>query len=68
MDEYTLILSLFVSSLGMGYFVYGKKTQSFTFMVAGGLMTFYGYFVDSFLLSVVIGVVLMVAPFVLRFE
>ncbi|MEI6233459.1 MAG: amino acid transport protein [Planctomycetota bacterium] len=66
LDTYVLFLSLFVSTIGMGYFMYGKKTQTFSFMLSGAVMMFYGYFVESFWLALAVGVVLAVVPFFVR--
>jgi len=65
-DAYSLFLSLFVSTIGMGYFMYGKKTQAFPFMISGAIMVGYGHFIESFWLSLAIGIVLAIAPFFVR--
>ena len=47
-----LFASLFWGSVGVGYFIYGKKQQSLPAMVGGILMVVVSYFVSSaFLMS-----------------
>ena len=45
-----LFASLLWGSIGFGYFIYGKKQQSFSPMVGGILMTIVSYFIGSALL------------------
>lgn len=45
-----LFASLVWGCVGMGYFVYGKKQQSFTAMTGGILMMAASYFIGSALL------------------
>lgn len=66
MDSGNLFLSLFVSTVGFGYFIYGRKQAQYAFMLAGAVLMFYGYFVESFWLSAGIGALLMAAPFFVR--
>ena len=57
-----LFASLLWGSIGMGYFIYGKKQQSLTAMVGGILMIMVSYFVGSALLMslICISVILVV--------
>jgi hypothetical protein len=45
-----LFASLVWGSVGMGYFIYGKKQQCLSAMIGGILMTVLAYFVASALL------------------
>jgi hypothetical protein len=45
-----LFAALVWGSIGVGYFIYGKKQQSLTAMVGGILMVGVSYFVSSALL------------------
>ena len=45
-----LFASLFWGSVGVGYFIYGKKQQSLSAMVGGILMIIVSYFISSALL------------------
>jgi len=66
MDTTVLILDLIFSSIGMGYFVYGKRKQRAVALLAGlGLMLF-PFFVDATWLVCLLGVALAGLPFVRR--
>ena len=58
--------SLIISSLGLAYFVYGKKTTDFLFMFCGMILMVYPYFVTSLILSIITGICLAICPFILR--
>lgn len=61
-----LIPHLIVSSIGLGYFIYGKKVTDFSFLIIGMVMMIYPYVVKGPVLSVVIGLVLCGLPFILK--
>jgi hypothetical protein len=53
-------------SVGLGYFIYGKKQQVFMAMACGlGLMV-YPYFVSNTILLVAIGVALSALPYFIK--
>lgn len=62
-----LLWTVLFSSVGMGYFVYGKKQQHKSALLAGIGLMIYPYFVGSVLPLVVIGLGLMIAPRYLQF-
>jgi len=66
MDSAQLFISLFISVIGTAYFVYGKKQKEPGFLLAGFILMFFGYFVDSILLTALIFAVLCGAPFYFR--
>jgi len=43
----TLIASLFVSSIGFGFFMYGKKQERVPQLAVGCVMVIYPYFVSN---------------------
>ncbi len=61
----TLIASIFFGIIGSGYFMYGKKAHNPVPLVSGVLLCVFPYFIDSFLWTMVIGVALLAAPFVI---
>ena len=61
-----LFLNLFVSAFGLAYFVYGKKQKKLVPSLAGIALMFYPYFVNNMILFVIIGLVLLVVPFIIR--
>lgn len=66
MDSTSLILGLVFGSIGVGYFVYGRKQQRFSALIAGFLLCVYPYFVDGLWLNILVGVVLMAIPFLVQ--
>jgi hypothetical protein len=52
---------------GMAYFVYGKRQAKVTPMIAGVLLCIYPYFFESVLWLVVVGLLLLAAPFVIDY-
>ena len=63
----TLAIGLLTGAIGVGYFMYGKRQTKFVPLLAGMALCVYPYFVDSALWLVVIGAVLLAAPFVIDF-
>jgi hypothetical protein len=63
----TLAIGILTGAVGVGYFVYGKRQTKFAPLLAGMALCVYPYFVDSVLWLVVIGALLMAAPFVIDF-
>lgn len=59
-----LLLGLVFGAIGSGYLIYGKRQANVPFLVAGVLLVVYPYFVSSVLVSLVLGAVLVAAPFV----
>ena len=65
-SEAGLLLSLVFSSIGLAYFIYGKRQQRIMSLLSGvGLMVF-PYFVSNLLLMLGGSVALMALPFFLE--
>lgn len=58
-----LFAGMIVSTVGVGYLMYGRRQSRFVPLVAGVVLCIYPYFVDDWLWLAVIGVPLLVAPF-----
>ena len=58
-----LFASLVWGSVGVGYFIYGKKQQSLSPMVGGILMIIASYFIGSALLMSLVCIVVIVAVY-----
>jgi hypothetical protein len=66
-SEATLIWGLIFGSVGLAYFVYGRKQKRGVPFLSGiGLMVF-PYFVSNVYLIVIIGTVLIALPYFLRY-
>jgi len=63
----SLIWGLLFGSIGMGYFVYGKRQQRGIALVSGIALMVFPYFVTGWFLIVLIGLVLMALPFFIRY-
>ena len=63
----TIMLSFAISTVGFGYFTYGRKRPAFPFMVSGVIMMVYGFaysFIsDSIWVMLGIGALLIGVPF-----
>ena len=64
-DTKFLLASLVWGSVGVGYFVYGKKQRELTPALGGVAMIAASYFVSSALLMSLISIALMVAVYLL---
>lgn len=61
-----LLLAVLFSSVGLGFFMYGRKQSAIVPLVCGlGLMVF-PYFVSNMTMVVAIGLVLVALPFFLK--
>jgi hypothetical protein len=63
----TLAIGILTGAIGVGYFMYGKRQTKFVPLLAGMALCVYPYFVDSALWLIVVGAVLLAAPFVIDF-
>ena len=61
-----LMASLFFSSIGMGYFVYGKKQHRPVPLISGLLLFVYPYFVTNTILFFGLGILIAVLPYFIR--
>jgi len=63
----SIMWAILFSSIGLGYFIYGKKQLRMIVLLSGiGLMVF-PYFVGNAYLLVFIGIALMVLPCFMRY-
>ncbi len=65
METNLLMLSVLLGSVGMGMFIYGKKQQRYVHLGAGIALMVCPYFIPSVLGLCVVGVLLIVVPFLL---
>ena len=66
MDTTLLLWSLLFSSIGLGFFIYGKKQRAGVPLFCGLGLMIYPYFVSSAPLLVATGAVLIVLPYFIR--
>jgi hypothetical protein len=63
LDSSSLLWGLLFGSVGLGFFLYGKKQKAVVPLVCGLALMVLPYFITNVLLLVVAGVVLMVVPY-----
>ena len=62
----SLFIGLLMSSVGLGYFVYGKKSSDIQFMLTGIALMVYPYFFQDVMAIVIIGLILLLVPFLMK--
>jgi len=61
-----LYCSLLFGLVGTAFFIYGKRQTEGVFLVAGCALMVFPYFISGMVLTLLVGVALIAAPFVLR--
>ena len=65
-DTSTIIWGVLFGSIGLGFFVYGKKQHAFVPLLSGiGLMLF-PYLISNIYILILGGIVLVAIPFVIK--
>ncbi|PWB13791.1 amino acid transport protein [Acinetobacter sp. AM] len=67
MNATQLFLGVIFSSIGLGYFLYGKKQKLTVPFVVGLVLMVFPYFIESNVLLGSIGILLSIIPYFLRF-
>jgi hypothetical protein len=62
----SLLWGLLFSSIGLGFFVYGRKQGRVVPLVCGLVLMIFAYFLTSTMLILIIGVVLIAIPYFVR--
>jgi hypothetical protein len=57
---------LLFGSIGLGFFIYGKKQKAVVPLVCGLALMVFPYFVSNVILLVGIGILLLAVPYFLR--
>jgi hypothetical protein len=65
-NESVLLWGLLFGSIGLGFFMYGKKQRAVVPLLCGVALMAFPYFVSSTLLLVVIGAALIAVPYFVR--
>jgi len=66
MNTASLLWGLLFGSIGMGFFIYGKKQQAIVPLVCGLALMVFPYFIPNTLALVAIGGALMAFPYFFR--
>jgi len=67
MDESTIIFGMLFGAIGLGYCVYAKQQRRGIALISGVGLMFFPYFVSSLWALLLVGVLLVLAPWFLRF-
>jgi len=65
-DTWGLVFGLVFGSIGLGYFIYGKRQTNMVARYSGIALMVYPYFVGNKLVVVLVGAALMALPFFLE--
>lgn len=66
MNSTALFLGLIFSSIGLGYFIYGKKQKMTMPFICGIALMIFPYFIENNLLISGIGIILSLIPWFIR--
>ena len=66
MNTVPLLLGVVFSSIGLGYFIYGKKQQRTKPIICGIALMTYPYFIENTVVLILIGIILCIAPKFIR--
>jgi hypothetical protein len=62
----SLVWGLLFGSIGLGFFMYGKKQRAVVPLVCGLVLMVFPYFISNTVLLVIVGVALMAIPYFVR--
>ncbi len=66
MNTVPLLLGVVFSSIGLGYFIYGKKQQRTMPIICGIALMTYPYFIENTVVLILIGIILCISPQFIR--
>jgi hypothetical protein len=66
MDPSSLLWGMIFGSIGLGFFIYGKKQQAVVPLLCGLALMIFPYFVSNVIVLVIVGVALMAIPYFVR--
>ena len=62
MDANVFLIGSIAGTIGVGFFVYGKKHAKVVPMVCGALLCVYPYFIENLWITLVVGTALCLIP------
>ena len=66
LDTSSLFWGLLFGSIGLGFFVYGRRQKTVVPLVTGLALMIFPYFVSNTILLVTLGIVLIAIPYFVR--
>ncbi len=65
-SESMLIWGMVFGSIGLGFFIYGKKQKAIVPLITGIALFIFPYFIPDITMLVIIGAILVVLPYFVR--
>ena len=65
-SESMLIWGMVFGSIGLGFFIYGKKQKAIVPLITGIALFIFPYFISDITLLVIVGAILVVLPYFVR--
>jgi hypothetical protein len=62
----SLLWGVLFGSIGLGFFIYGRKQRQVVPLICGLALMIFPYFVSGAILTVIVGVALMAIPYFVR--
>ena len=66
MDTSSLLWGLLFGSIGLGFFIYGRRQKTVVPLVCGVVLMIFPYFVSNTILLVMLGLALIAIPYFVR--
>jgi len=66
MNEAALLWGVLFSSIGLGYFIYGRKQGRTLPLLCGVVLMIYPYFMPNAIVLVLIGAIFVAVPYFIR--
>ena len=63
---YGIVVIIFFSIIGFGYFLYGKKSANYVFLICGIILMVFPYFVSNLTYLIIIGIAFSLIPLIIR--
>ena len=66
-DSWLLVWSMVFGSIGLGFFLYGKKQRTIVPFATGIALFIFPYFMPNLLVMLVVGTVICAIPYFIRY-
>jgi hypothetical protein len=66
LNESWLLWGLLFGSIGLGFFVYGKRQRAVVPLLCGLALMVYPYFISNSIALVIVGITLIVVPYFVK--
>ena len=63
---YGIVAIIFFSIIGFGYFLYGKKSANYVFLICGIILMVFPYFISNTAYLIITGIVVSVIPLIFK--